>query len=73
MAASISTKPPVPSRDTSAPRLVFWVAFAALLVIAFVGQVIAADWRQWLPGAESERSLIGGVKSAVYTLMSNIP
>jgi light-harvesting complex 1 beta chain len=73
MAASISTKPPAPSQGTSVPRVVFWTAFAALLVIALVGKVIAADWRQWLPGAESERSLIGGVKSAVYTLMSNIP
>jgi light-harvesting complex 1 beta chain len=73
MAASLSTKPLAPSHDTPVPRVVFWVTFAELLVIALVGKVIAADWRQWLPGAESERSLIGGVKSAVYTLMSNIP
>jgi light-harvesting complex 1 beta chain len=54
-------------------RLVFLVGFVVLLVIALVGRGLALDWRQWLPGAEGEKTLIGGVRSAVYTFMSNIP
>jgi len=53
--------------------VVFCVGFAVFLVIALVAQMLTMQWRTWLPGAEGERSLIGGVKSAVYTFMSYIP
>jgi light-harvesting complex 1 beta chain len=59
--------------DTEVSPLVFCVGFAVFLVIALVAQMLTMRWRSWLPGAEGERSLIGGVKSAVYTFMSNIP
>ena len=59
--------------DTKVSGPLFLVAFVVFLVIALIGQVLTMRWRQWLPGAEGEKSLIGGVKSAVYTFMSNIP
>ena len=59
--------------DTQVSPIVFCVGFAVFLVIALVAQMQTMRWRTWLPGAEGEGSLIGGVKSAVYTFMSNIP
>jgi len=49
---------------------IFVVSFAVFLVIALFAQVLTWQWRSWLPGAESEKSLIGGVKASVYTFMS---
>jgi light-harvesting complex 1 beta chain len=48
---------------------IFVVAFALLLLVAMSAQLIALPWRSWLPGAEG-KSLIGGVKTSVYTFMS---
>jgi light-harvesting complex 1 beta chain len=59
--------------DATASTAIFWVGFVVLLVIALVAQILAMNWRSWLPGAEGESSLIGAVKAAVYTFMSNIP
>jgi light-harvesting complex 1 beta chain len=30
------------------------------------------DWRSWFPGAESSKTMTGGVRAAVYTLMSHL-
>jgi hypothetical protein len=30
------------------------------------------DWRTFLPGAEGARSMLGGVKTAVYTVISQL-
>ncbi|NBT75306.1 MAG: hypothetical protein EBQ76_02210 [Betaproteobacteria bacterium] len=54
--------------------LAFVALFAALFLafwaIAFTAQVLMLDWRSWFPGAESSRTLTGGVRAAVYSLMS---
>lgn len=63
-------RPPI---DTHMSRMVFAVAFVVFLAIALVAQVLFMHWRDWLPGAEGQRGLIGGVTSAVYTFMSYIP
>lgn len=61
-------------RDDSIARgTIFAAAFALLLCVALVAQLLTLQWRSWLPGAESERSLIGGVKAAVDTLMPYLP
>jgi light-harvesting complex 1 beta chain len=73
MAASTLETPAKAVVDTQVSPLVFCVGFAVFLVIALVAQMLTMRWRTWLPGAEGEGSLIGGVKSAVYTFMSNIP
>ena len=49
---------------------IFVVSFSVLLLFALFASLLPWQWRTWLPGAESEKSLIGGVKAAVYTFMS---
>jgi light-harvesting complex 1 beta chain len=49
---------------------IFAVSFVVFLLIALIAEVLTLRWRSWWPGAESEKSLIGGVKAAVYTFMS---
>jgi len=51
---------------------IFWMGFTLVLMVALVAQVLTLQWRPWFPGAESEKSMIGGVKSAVYTFMSHL-
>ena len=52
---------------------IFVVSFFVLLLFALFACVLPGQWRSWLPGAESEKSMIGGVKAAVHTFMSHIP
>jgi light-harvesting complex 1 beta chain len=52
--------------------IIFVLSFAMFLVIALVGLLTGGDWRSWLPGAEGEKSVMGGVKAAVYTFMSHL-
>lgn len=58
--------------DSKAFLGIFAVSFIVFLLIALLSQVMTLQWRSWLPGAEGEKSLIGGVKGAVYTFMSNL-
>ena len=70
MAAS-TLKSDVQHPDASAlSPVVFCVGFAVFLVIALIAQTLAWQWRPWFPGAEGEKSLVGGVKAAVYSFMS---
>ena len=59
-------------KDRPAFIAIFVVGFAAFLAIAVVGQAMGWHWRAWLPGAESVKSMTGGVKAAVYTFMSHL-
>ncbi len=56
--------------DTKTFWSIFVVGFVVFLVIALCAQLMTWKWRLWLPGAEGEKSLIHGVKTAVYTFMS---
>jgi light-harvesting complex 1 beta chain len=58
--------------DGKAFFLIFASAFVVFLAIACVGQTLGMPWRAWLPGAESVKSVTGGVKAAVYTFMSHL-
>ncbi len=49
---------------------IYLASFVVLLLIALVGQLLFLRWRAWLPGAEGGQSLVGSVRSAVYTFMS---
>jgi light-harvesting complex 1 beta chain len=73
MAASTLKSDDSHAVDGTLSPVVFVVGFAVFLVIALVAQMLTMQWRTWLPGAEGERSLIAGVKAAVYTFMSYIP
>jgi light-harvesting complex 1 beta chain len=48
---------------------IFAVSLVAILLIAVLASLCFVDWRAWFPGAESHRSLLGGVRSAVYSFM----
>lgn len=51
---------------------IFVAGFIVFLLVALVAQALSWQWRPWFPGAEGERSLIGGVKSAVWSFMSHL-
>jgi len=51
---------------------IFVVSFVLFLAIALIAQVLFLRWRSWFPGAEGGKSLIGDVKAAVYTFMSQL-
>ena len=52
-------------------RMVFALGFVVVLAIALVGSLTGMPWGSWLPGAESCKSLFGGVQAAVYSFMSH--
>jgi light-harvesting complex 1 beta chain len=57
---------------TPASYVLFVATFLVFFTVAVAAQLLTLEWRAWFPGAEGERSLIGGVKSAVYTAMSHV-
>lgn len=55
--------------DSVAMGSIFVVSFVVLMAIALLALLLTWNWRVWLPVAESEKSLVHGVRSAVYTFM----
>lgn len=53
-------------------RYLFFVLFCVFTSLAMIGQVLFMEWRSWLPGAEGSRSMFESVKSAVYTVISQL-
>ncbi len=51
---------------------IFAVSFVIFLAITLVAQVLFLQWRSWFPGAEGGKTLVGDVKAAVYTFMSQL-
>ena len=51
---------------------VFAVSFVLFLAIALVAQMLFLQWRSWFPGAEGGKTLVGDVRAAVYTFMSQL-
>jgi light-harvesting complex 1 beta chain len=68
----VVSAPTVTKDDRKAFFVIFAPAFVVFLAIACVGQTLGMQWRSWLPGAESVKSVTGGVKAAVYTFMSHL-
>ena len=66
---SVSLQAPL-TGDSVAFNGIFVVSFFVFLAIALFAQLLMWKWRPWMPGAEGEKSLIHGVKDAVYTFMS---
>ncbi len=57
-------------RDSITFRGFYAVSFVVFLAVAIVVQLLPLQWRTWFPGAEGGQTLIGDVRSAVYTFMS---
>jgi light-harvesting complex 1 beta chain len=53
-------------------RGIFVVMFIVFLAVAMASMLLAQNWRTFLPGAEGARSILEGVKSAVYTVISQL-
>ena len=53
-------------------RYLYLVLFCVFLLLAMMGQMFFMDWRNWLPGAEGTQPMLGSVKSAVYTVISQL-
>lgn len=53
-------------------RMLFVLLFLVFMALAVFGQVLALNWRTWLPGAEGSPTIWVGVKSAVYTVISQL-
>ena len=59
-----------PKKDAVPFNSIFVVSFFVFLLIALCAQMVALPWRSWLPGAEGQKSMVGGVRASVYTFMS---
>ena len=53
-------------------RLMLVLVLCVFMALAVVGQLLALNWRTWLPGAEGSATTLVGVKSAVYTVISGL-
>jgi len=51
---------------------IFVVMFVVFLAVALASTLCAQNWRTFLPGAEGARSMFDGVKTAVYTVISQL-
>ena len=51
---------------------IFVVMFVVFLAVALASMLCAQNWRSFLPGAEGARSMLDGVKTAVYTVISQL-
>jgi len=51
---------------------IFAVSFVLFLAIALVAQMLFLQWRSCFPGAEGGKTLVGDVRAAVYTFMSQL-
>ena len=51
---------------------IFVVMFIVFLVVAWASMLCAQNWRSYLPGAEGARTMLDGVKTAVYTVISHL-
>ena len=52
--------------------VIFISIFTLFMGIAMLAFLFRLPWRSWFPGAEQSSAFIGGVKAAVYTLMSHL-
>lgn len=59
-------------QDGLANEALFLLSFALVFCVALGAQLLFLNWRRWFPGAESERSLIKGVRAGVYTFLSHL-
>jgi light-harvesting complex 1 beta chain len=51
---------------------IYAVTFIVFLLLALASALCLQNWRSLLPGAEGARSMLDGVKSAVYTVISEL-
>ena len=73
MAHTIKSEPSfISDSHLNGCRTMFVLIFFVFMALAVCGQLLALNWRTWLPGAEGATTLLVGVKSAVYTVISHL-
>ncbi|MBJ7380315.1 MAG: hypothetical protein JHC80_06150 [Polynucleobacter sp.] len=55
--------------DSLTFKTIFVLSFMVCFFISILALFLPGRWRTWFPGSE-EKSMIDGVKSAVYSFMS---
>jgi light-harvesting complex 1 beta chain len=70
--AHVQHQSPVSQTPIKEYRYLFFVLFCVFTSLAMIGQVLFMEWRSWLPGAEGSRPMFESVKSAVYTVISQL-
>jgi hypothetical protein len=58
--------------DQRSFKVIYVGTFIAILAVALISQALMLRWRPWFPGAESTRSLTGGVMAATSSIMSQL-
>ena len=58
--------------DRRSLMVIFVPTFIMILAVALVSQALQLRWRPWFPGAESTKSLVGGVRAAASSLMAQV-
>jgi hypothetical protein len=58
--------------DQRSLKIIFVATFITILAVALISQALMLRWRPWFPGAESTRSLTGGVMAATSSIMSQL-
>jgi hypothetical protein len=53
-------------------RGIYVATFVVFLLIALASLLCLQNWRSLLPGAEGARSMLDGVRTAVYTVISQL-
>jgi len=53
-------------------RGIYAVTFVIFLLFALASLLCLQNWRSLLPGAEGARSMLDGVRTAVYTVISQL-
>jgi light-harvesting complex 1 beta chain len=51
---------------------IYAVTFIVFLLLALASWLCLQNWRSLLPGAEGARSMLDGVRTAVYTVISQL-
>jgi light-harvesting complex 1 beta chain len=67
-----SNRDSTPAKTLDGFQGIFCVMFVVFLVVAMASMLCFQNWRTFLPGAEGAKSMLDGVKSAVYTVISQL-
>lgn len=53
-------------------RVIYAATYVVFLLLALACLLCLQNWRSLLPGAEGARSMLEGVRTAVYTVISQL-
>lgn len=73
VAGHLAQRPEGPLKDSlKGFHGIYAVTFIVFLLLALAAWLCWQNWRSLLPGAEGARSMLEGVRTAVYTVISEL-